>query len=94
MLTQEALINLAVAPYKYVVGIYDPPPLNGKNVIVTGAQQNCCASAVRSPLDCVRYRALMRHTLYFQEQCAMFAQAALLALASGLRTSCWSTART
>ena len=35
----EAAVNLATAPYKYLIGIYDPPPLNGKNVIVTGAQQ-------------------------------------------------------
>jgi len=39
----EAAVNLATAPYKYLIGIYDPPPLNGKNIIVTGAQQrNVC----------------------------------------------------
>ena len=38
MLTESA-VNLAMAPYKYLIGIYDPPPLNGKNIIVTGEQQ-------------------------------------------------------
>ena len=54
MLT-EAAVSLAMAPYKYLIGIYDPPPLNGKNIIVTGAQQRVCIGPGTSWL-CLLYQ--------------------------------------